>query len=269
MSNERQSASSLSFRRVLGWTGQAVGALGAIIGVVLVVVVLLGRGRAADRLDEIAAKVDAGIAKGIPLLAAARERVEGATAVVGAVGTNVEARADSSDAAAEVNEALQKSAAELSDRYLGMRARYAEAREHVVAALERLNTIDLMLPAISVPTGPVEALASLDERVRVLDTNLMGLIKDLPDADSGPVATAVQEKVGRVKAALLAVASGLGDTGDRLQGMRTNTAAHANRVHTLITVTAIVVILALLYSALLHWVLYHAGRRKRREASGL
>ena len=246
MSNERRSASSLSFRRVVGWTGQAVGALGAIVGIALVVVVLLGRGRAADRLDEIAAKVDAGIAKGIPLLAAARERVEGATEVVGAVGTNVEARAGSSDAAAEVNEALQKSAAELSDRYLGMRARYAEAREHVVAAL-----------------------ASLDVRVRVLDTNLMGLIKDLPDADSGPVATAVLEKVGQVKVALLAVASGLGDTGDRLQGMRTSTAAHANRVHTLITVTAIVVILALLYGAALHWVLYHAGRRTQRGAGGL
>ena len=153
---------------------------------------------------------------------------------------------------------------ELSDRYHAMRASYAEAREHVVAALDRLNTIDDLVPAVRVPQGPVEALAALDERIRLLDTNLMGLLSVASETGPALIAAAIVEKVGIVEAALTAVSAGLEDTGVRLQALRDRVSTGADRVHTLVTVATVALVGAFLYASLLHAVLYRAGRRMRR-----
>jgi len=268
MSDESQAASSRRMTRALGTIGQAVGVLGALISVVLAVVVLLGCGRVVDRLDEMAARIDAGIARGVPLLAAARERVEGTSALVGALGDAVAARAGTTGTDAEGARVLLEKTKDVSDRYLEIRASYADARKHVVSALDRLNTIDDLIPALRVPQGPVETLAALDERVRLLDANVMGLLSAVPEAGTGPVVAAILEKVGSVKAALTGVSAGLGDTGARLQGLQERTAASANRIHTLVTVATVALVAALLYASLLHAVLYREGRRMRRGATG-
>ena len=267
MSDESKAASSSPLTQVLGATAQVVGVLGVLLGVVLAVVVVLGRSRVVDRLDAMAAKVDAGIARGVPLLAAARKRVEGASALVGDLGRNVEGRAGATGADPERAVALRERTRELSDKYLGIRASYAEARAHVVAALERLNAVDDMIPALRVPRGPVDALAALDERVRLLDAKVMGLLSAVPEAGSGPVAATILEMVGHVEVALAAVSAGLDDTGARLQGLQERTAASADRIRALVTIATVALVVAFLYASLLHAVLYRAGRRMRRGAT--
>lgn len=263
MSDEKRPAPPTSRAKAWGSIAQGVGVLGVVIGVVLAIVVLVMRGRAADRLNEIANRIDDGLAKGVPLFAAARERIDGMSTLVKDFGAKVEAGEGAAGRAEEAGKVLRAKVTALSERYAGMRTSYVAARERAFAALDRLETIDEMIPAVDVPKGPVDALSSLDERVRALDTDLLALMASASDADSGPLAAAVTEKVSKVEATLSAAAAGIGDVGDRLARLRAAASVSASRIHRLVTIAAIVLAVAFLYAALLHVVLYRAGRRLR------
>ena len=253
--------------RPLGVAAQVTAVIGASLCLLLIVGVLLGRAWATERVDEVADAIDAGFARGTPLLdsagAKAAETSARAAAVADAAGEVAV------NPAAAVVQALLGDLSGVSDRYLSLRAAYADARETMVSALTRLNTIDRLVPAISVPEGPVEALAALDERIRALDARLTELMSASPTASPATVwAGQVARTAGRVEATLGDVSDRLDAAEARLASVRADVAAGSDTINTAITIAAVATILVLLYLVLLHWVLFRAGRGLRRGGRG-
>jgi hypothetical protein len=246
-------------------SAQTAGVVGIVVCLALIVGVILLRGWAIDRVDGIAGKVDAGIAKGVPLIDAASTRVTEVSARVGLVANAAAARAADPGPAPVLVQTLQSAIASASDRYLALRAGYADARETVVSALDRLNTIDRLVPAISIPEGPVDALAALDARARELDASVMEIIDADPGIGSGQAAAAIADKASQVEAKLQQVTTALTEAKTRLTDLRAEVQAKADQVKNLITLGTLVAILVLVYSILLHWVLFRSGRQMRRD----
>jgi hypothetical protein len=109
--------------------------VGIVVSLVLIVGLVLGRGTVVDRVDQLAARVDDGLAKASPVLETASTRVSEVSARVGELVLAAEARAADPGPAAEKVQALLEKANELSDRYLALRASYAEARDRIANAL--------------------------------------------------------------------------------------------------------------------------------------
>lgn len=267
MTNETQPAQPAGpsrRNRILGLAAQVAGVIGIVIGFVLVAGVLLGRGWATERVDTIAVRIDVALAKGEPLFDAAATKVGEVATQVGALGDAATARAaDPGPATALVQGVLQKANA-ASERYLELRTSYADARERVVSAIDRLNTIDRLVPAISVPQGPVDALATLDQRAQALDATVMDIINVIPNASDVQVAATIAAKAAAVETALTAVSTGLSDMKARVEALRGDVASLHDTANLAITAATIILILVLLYSVLLHWVLFRQGKQLRQ-----
>jgi hypothetical protein len=268
MTTETPPASPSQRSRVLGMTGQTAGAVGIVVSLVLVVVVILGRGWAVDRVDEVALKIDDGLAKGVPLLDTASEKVSTVAGRVGVVVDALEAEAADPGPVPALLQNLVAKANDVSDKYLELRATYTDARTKLAGVLDTLQTLDRLVPGIDLPAGPVDALTALDERIQALDGSVMSVIGALPDVGDGQAIAALAEQAAKLETALTTVTAGLDEAQAKLDNLRAEVAATADTVNTVITIAAIVLVLAFLYSALLHWVLYRSSRDMRRGGDG-
>lgn len=251
--------------RLLGAAAQVAGVVGIVVCLLLVAGTLLGRGWAIDRVDEVASAIDGGLARGTAVLETTTTRVAETSARVRALADAADALAVDPDPAPALVQALLGDVTSVSDRYLALRTAYADAREAVVAAVVRLNTIDRLLPGLSLPEGPVEALAALDASIRALDARLMELMNANPAAGLVSAwAEGVATLTSGVEAALADVAFRLDAADARVADVRTQVVAEADAINAAITFGAILAILLLLYLALLHWVLLRTGRALRR-----
>jgi hypothetical protein len=191
--------------------------------------------------------------------------------------TNVQAKVSVvSDAATAVasmpspapglREAFQSAIAAVSDRYLPLRARYAEARANVVSTLDRLETLDRIVPGITIPTGPTETLANLDARVQALDDSVMAIL----DAASGatPIAdaaTAVATKTADVVTKLDGLHASIAELETRLAETQAKLDSTADTIRTVITLLSLVLVLVLVYGIFLHVILFRAARGAASE----
>jgi hypothetical protein len=254
--------------RALGAAARVAGLVGIAICLLLIVVTLVARGWVVARVDEAEATIDGGLARGATLLASATQRVAEVGATVGKVGASAEAVSSAARPSGALVQALLGDVTNLSQRYLDARAAYAQARETIVDALARLETIDQLLPGVALPNGPVDALSALDESLRALDARIMEVVRANPAAGSVQAwSRVVAEGANRVGAALDEVSGRLAAADARLAGMRSDLAAAADRIAVAATLVTIGAILLLLYLALLHWVLYRAGRDAHRAAT--
>lgn len=265
-----EAAPTVPSRRVqaLGAAARVAGLVGIGICLLLIVVTLVARGWVVARVDEAEGTIDGGLARGATLLSSATDRVAQIAATVGQVGASAEAVSGAARPTQSLVQALLGDVTNLSQRYLDARAAYAEAREAIVDALARLETIDQLLPGVALPNGPIDALSALDESLQALDARIMEVVRADPAA--GPIQAwsgAVAEGANRVGAALEVVSGRLEAADARLAGMRGDVAAAADRVTLAATLVAIGAILLLLYLALLHWVLYRSGRDAQRAAA--
>jgi hypothetical protein len=242
---------------------QVVGIVGIVVVIVLAVLVLLGRGWAVDKVDLVAASIDDGLAKVPPLLDRADDgvtRVQERITIVSDAATAVSAAAN------EPPEIVQRFSAALtgvSERYIPLRESYADARARIVSVFDRLETLDRLVPAITVPQGPADALVALDTKVQALDEKVMGILTVNERASRvGEAADAVAAKTTDVVGSLDEVKAGIGDLEVRLEETRTKVASTADTVRLVITIGTLVVLLLLAYLAALHVVLYRwAGGR--------
>ena len=256
--------------RVLGTIGQIVGVVGIVVCLLLVVGVIVGRGWAVGTVDDVAAAVDAQIAKADPLLTQASAKVgeiSGRVSTVADIAAGI--AADPSPGGA-VADALRAGLATVSDRYQTLRSTYAGARESVQSMVDRLQTLDRLVPAISIPQGPVDALAALDARLQEFDAKVTGLITI--DPGQGPVnqaAAAIAQKAGEIDARITDVQGGIGDVQQRVTALRTKLSDTAGTIRLGITLGAFGSILLLFYLAFLHWVLFrHSGESRRKQPAG-
>jgi hypothetical protein len=262
------SSSSVSRRnRALGRTGQVAAIVGIVVSLALIVGVLLGRGWLVGKVDDVAGTIDSGLAKGVPLIDNASAKISEVSGRVGAVEDAANALAANPNPAPGLSEALQAQMTPISDRYLALRTSYTTVRTTVGSALDRLNTLDQMLPWFSIPQGPGDALQALDTRFQSIDATVTSLLETPGSGAVNAIAAAIATKAGDVQARLDTATAALDDANTRLAALRVNVQTKADQVKTIITLVSLALILGLLYSAFLHWVLFRAsaGRRRRSD----
>ena len=229
----------------------------------LAVVVLFGRGWAVDKVDAIAASIDDGLAKVPALLDRADDgvtRVQERVTIVGDAATAVAAAASEPPA---IVQRFQTALTGVSERYIPLRESYADARARIVSVNDRLETLDRLLPGISIPQGPSEKLVALDTKVQAVDDKIMAILTVNEGATRlSDAATAVAGKTTDVVASLDEVKGGISDLETRLQETRDKVASTADTARLAITIGTLVLLLLIAYGAALHFVLYRwAGGR--------
>ena len=252
--------------RVLGTAGQIAGVVGIVVCLLLAVGVVFGRGWAVGTVDDVAAAVDAQIAKADPLLTQASAKVgeiSGRVSTVADIAAGIAADPSPGGAVADT---LRSALASVSDRYQALRSNYVDLRESVQSVVDRLQTLDRLVPAISIPQGPVDALAALDARLQAFDAKVTGLITIEPG--QGPVnkaAAAIAQAAGEIDARITDLQGGIGEVQQRVSALRTKLSDTTGTIKLGITLGAIGSILLLFYLAFLHWVLFrHSGELRRK-----
>ncbi len=256
--------------RVLGTAGQVAGIVGIVVCLLLVVGVVVGRGSAVGTVDDVAAAIDAQIAKADPLLTQVSAKVGEISGRVGGVADIAAGIAANPSPGGTVADTLRAGLATVADRYQTVRANYADVRESLVSMGDRLQTLGRIVPAISVPQGPIDALSALDARLQAFDAKVNGLLTI--DPGQGPVnqaAAAIAQAANDINTRISDLQGGLGDVQQRVSTLRTRLADTANTINFWITLGAIGSILVLLYGVLLNWVLFrHSGEIRRRTTAG-
>jgi hypothetical protein len=242
---------------------QVVAIVGIVVCVLLAVGVLLGRGWVVDKVDVVAASIDDGLAKVPPLLDRADDgvtRVQERITIVGDAATAVAAAASEPP---PIVQRFQAALAGVSERYVPLRESYADARARIVSVNDRLETLDRLLPGISLPQGPSDTLVALDTRVQALDDKVMAILTVNEGATRvSDAATAVAGKTQDAVTSLDEVKTGISDLETRLVETQARVASKFDTVNTAITIVALILILLLAYLAALHVVLYRwAGGR--------
>jgi hypothetical protein len=252
-------------RQAAGAAGQAAGVIGIVVCLLLIVGVILARGWLVDQVTGIEGSLDSAVAKGITLTDDASSRVSQVSGRVGAIADAASALSTNPNPAPELTQALLGQLSGVSDRYLALRQSYAGAREVVVSGVDRLQTLDRLLPFFSLPQGPVDALQSLDTKAKSLDAAIMDML-NAPGANAvNAVAGKVAEGASNAEATLTQVAADLNGLSARLGGLQTNIAAKADQARTTITLVALLFIAGLLYLAFLHVVLFRSSGGFRRR----
>ena len=255
---------------MLGTVGQVVGVVGLVVCLVLAFGVVLARGWAVGTVDDVAGAAVAQVARAEPLLSQASARVGEISGRVSTVADVAAGIAANPIPAPGLAEGLRTALASVSDRYQGLRSNYTDVREALVSLGDRLQTLDRLVPGFSIPEGPTDALAALDERLRESDANVTGFIDIEPG--QGPlnqVATTIAERAAEVDARIDGVQGRLADVEERIVALEARILDAAGATKTAITVGSIGAILLWLYLALLHWVLFrHSGEIRRRQPAG-
>ena len=257
-------------RKAASVGGQVVAVIGIGVCILLAIVVLLARGWAVDQVDSIATSIDDALARGIPALQAANDRVTQMGSTVGEVADAATTVATSDAVVAPaVAQALSTRLSSLSERYTPIRAAYADAHSELVSALDRVQTITRFLPGVTVPQAPIDALSRVDEAVRAVDERITAIL------EANRAGTAIRESAQRVADAAPAVQTALDNVSTRfveaqarLNNARADVTHRFDRIATVITIVALLVIALLVYIAALHVVLLRASGGLRRTDAG-
>ena len=256
--------------RALGIGAQATGVIGIVLFVVLAVVVLLGRGWATSTVDDVSGGVDAKLAQAAPLIDNASAKVSEINGRIGALtdaANTLAARAADASTNPGLLSGLREQFANLQSRYQDFRTSYSGVRDTAMAALDRLQTIDRLIPGFTLPQGPIDALTAVDAQFQELDAKITDISNSLTDGPVQQVATVIAEKTAGVQSRLTNVTTVLGDAQTRLTELRADVASTADRINTWLTILSFLLFVLFLYFAFLHWLLFHVGGRLRREAS--
>lgn len=253
-------------RKAASVGGQAFAVAGIVVCIVLAALVILARGWAVDQVDSVGAGIDAGLARGVPALQAADDRVAQVKTSIQDVADAATAVATSDAVAPQVAQALSGRLSGISERYLPLRAGYADARSDLVSALDRVQTLQRFVPGLTVPQGPIDALSSLDQAVRSVDERITGILA------ANQAGTAIRDTAQRVadaapgvQTALDDVSTRIGNAEARLDEARADVTSTMDRITTLITIVTLVILALLLYVAALNVVLLRAAGGLRRE----
>ncbi len=251
--------------RRLGATGKVAAVIGIVVCFALIVGVILARNWLVDGVDQVAGAVDTALGAGTTLIDTASTKVGDVSDRVGAVDDAANALASNPNPVPAFSDAVTTRLAPLSDRYLAFRTSYAEIRERLVSALDRLQLLDRLLPFFSLPPGFGDRLAQVNSRAQGLDATVMGLMEMTPGAGAANAfGAAVAAQTAKVGTALDGVSAGLGELRGNVETLQTDVRTAADRVNLAITLAAVVMIVLLLYLAFLHLVLYRSAERLRR-----
>jgi methyl-accepting chemotaxis protein len=248
-------------RRATGTLGQVVGVAGIVVSLLLIVLVILGRGWAVEQIDAVATTVDGAIAKAMPMVDNAQGKVSDVEDRVAEVAGAAEVIAANPNATPQLLQGVLQRLNDLSATYLELRDGYSGFREQVMTALSRLQTIDRLIPGIDIPEGPVDAIATLDERIQSLDATVMEVINAAQNLDAiNTAAATIAEKARAVETLLGDVSGALARVETGLTNLQADIDSTAATITTIVTAVSVLLVLLLLYIVLLHIVLFRSSR---------
>ena len=233
-----------------GFVAQVVAMAGILLCIGVLVAIWLGRGVVQGGLDDVNATVDRGFQRGIDATTAVSDRIDAATAQLEGIVTDARALAESRRQEPGPLIALQQRLGDLADGYRTLRIRYAEVRENVLEAMASVQRITRIVPGVSVPEGPGEALAAVDARLQDLDERITDL---WPRAGEEPP---VGEEASRAASAAAAIREAVDGASAAVQGLSSRLeSAQARATDGIDRVGGLVVIGALAASLVFVWVL--------------
>ena len=219
-------------------------------------------------VDDVTGSINDGLGKGVTLVDTASGRISDLASQVGAISDAASALASNPNPAPGLSAALSAKLQPLTDRYLALRSAYTDLRTNVVAAADRLQTLDRLLPFISIPQGPADALQTLDSKLQALDASITELLTTPGSGAVNAVAGGIATRAANVEAGLQSLTTALDDVSTRITTLQGNVQQKADQVKLLINVVTLLLILGLLYSVFLHWVLFRSGSSLRARNSG-
>ncbi len=256
--------------RILGTTGQVVGIVGIVVCFVLIAGVVFGRGWAVSTVSDVTATIDAKITEVSPVLTQAHSTVGEISGKVSTVADIAAGIAADPNPGGQFAQTLRDAVSGVNDRYQSLRAGYAGIRETALSIIDKLQTLDRIIPGLTIPQGPIDALNTFDARLQEFDAKVNDLLTI--DPGNGPVnqaAAKISAAASGIDSKLQDVQDGITAVDDRVTQLRTDITNVADTVNLVITLATVFIIVLLLYMALLHWVLFrHSGeiRRKRIAA---
>jgi len=243
---------AVSRRRRIGAT------VGIVVCAILIVVAVLGRFYAVGKVDELAGRVDNGLQRGVTLVETASGRIQPVVDAAGTVADAAESAAASPSGPIANIAGLLGEVTGLGERYRQFRTAYDDARQVIIDAFARLNTIDALIPQITIPSGPEDAFRALDERILGLDQAFTDLAAATPLGDvSNQAAGSIAQKARTVESAIGGIVGALDDAQARLEQARADVQSMAGTINLAITLILLVFILGFLYIAFLNWLLLH------------
>ena len=248
----------------LGLSAEVAGVIGAILCVVLVVGIWMGRGWFSQHAQAFTADADKALAKATQISDKAISGLESRAVEVDSIATDGQAIAADPTAAADKLQAVVARVSGVGQRYAAARDEYIAFRERASTTLDTLGRLDNLLPALTVPPGIKTALANLDDRLTSMDSALTGLAQSASAVVDVQVQAAALATKATAFAAEIRQAEGIGrDLETGLSDLE------ARLTDSISTVDGLVGMAAIVFSALFVWVfllnlaLWALGRRWR------
>jgi methyl-accepting chemotaxis protein len=253
-------------RARLGLPAQILSIAGVVVSLVLVLAVWWARGLTVNSVDSIASSMDQGLALAGVAANRAADQVDSVAGGLDTLATKAADVAASPNATADDLQGLTARLSSVADRYREFRAGYGDLREKAVSTIDTLTRLDRFVPGVSVPQGPIDALAALDERVRGLDSTISSLVGAVDRAGSvSSTAGSVATQAAAASATLTQASTSVRSISDSTDSLRTDVSNLRSGVTLLLTIVAIVLTILLAYIALLHVALWTVGRGWRRS----
>ena len=255
--------------RILGSTGQVLGVIGMLVCIVLIVGVIFGRSYAVGTVNDVAAAVDTQIAKVSPILQQAHTTVGEVSGKVSTVAEIADTVAKDPNPGGQIAQALRDAIDGVNDRYQALRQGYAGIRETALSIIEKLQTVDQLIPGLAIPQGPIDALNTFDTRIQEFDAKVNDLLTIEPgNGPANQAAAKIAEAATAIDGNLQFVQDGITQVDDRVTQLRTDIANTADTVNLIITLVTIFILLLLIWLLILHWILFrHSGEIRRKTVA--
>jgi hypothetical protein len=256
--------------RILGTTGQVIGVVGIIVCLALVLGVVFARGYAVSMVDDVTANIDTQIAKVNPILLQANSTVGEISGKVSTVADIAAGIAADPTPGGDIAQTLRNAISGVNERYQALREGYAGIRETALSIIDKLQTLDRIIPGLAIPQGPIDALNTFDANLQQFDAKVNDLLTIEPGTGPANQAAAkIAEAATAIDSRLQAVQDGITQVDDRVTQLRTDVKNTAGTVNMIINVVTVFIVLLLLYMLVLHWVLFrHSGEIRTKRVAG-
>jgi hypothetical protein len=262
---EAQVTSTPQRRPTLGLLAEIAGVIGAVVCVIAIFGVLLGRTWVGDRIDGVSAGVVEALDRAVAVGEAAEDGLAQWKAQTVELRTAAEELAANPALDEQAVRAIQERLAPLAERYQTARDSYVRLRERATNLFDLARRVDQLAPGIELP-GTLESLvAGMDEKLTALDTAVSDLSsRAVTRTTASDSATAIATGAATLESGIDDATTLTHDVQAGLTDLQDDVDRLADRVDSVVGISSIAVATILAWVALLNVALWALGRRWRR-----
>jgi hypothetical protein len=252
-------------RRALA--AKIAGIVGIVVCAAILAVVWIGRGALSKAFDDLAADVNGGFERAIAATDGVAERLDEAASRIEGVATEATELASSSSPSPQRLAGLQARLGEFADRYRELRVRYADVKENATSAVTALRNVGRIVPGTRVPEAPTGAIAAVDERLRAIDETLTSAWTSIQEAEPGSAAaSALAERATALQAVVEGTAASVAGVSSSLTSAQADATRAIDGIRTILLIAALVISALFIWVLVLNLALWLLGRAWQREA---